>query len=475
MKTLNLKNALLVVFNMLFLAACISDDEFDLPNTTIQKPNIKGTIVSIGAVLGNYNQTEKTITFQDTDNIMEGYVISSDEGGNFFKKLILQDQPENPTAGISIQVDRTPLFTKYELGRKVYVKLDGLSVGLLNGVIQLGRLEGNTIVRIPPSDINNHIIKSDEVARIVPKPISICHLSNTLENLFIRLDDVQFNKKEVLGDHQKTFAAESNDQFNGERLLESCTQDGSGGSVILSTSTFSDFKSVLLPMNSGTLDGILVRNFFDTFYTIIINAPSDLNFTEALRCDMEELDCSTVDTPGTVNLFSDDFESQTNKELITGNGWTNYVQLGTKGWEAYTSQGSNPSQGISARMTSSNSGDDCAVAWLITPAINLTTNKGVSISFETSNSFADGSDLEILFSTNWEGTQSTITDANWGLLPAAYVVQDSDLFSRWFPSGNVNLSCGTGTIHIAFRYRGSDEIDFDGTYELDNISIDAMP
>ncbi|WAC00826.1 hypothetical protein N7U66_11115 [Lacinutrix neustonica] len=40
--------------------------------------------------------------------------------------------------------------------------------------------------------------------------------------------------------------------------------------------------------------------------------------------------------------------------------------------------------------------------------------------------------------------------------------------------GNVDLSCGTGVIHIAFKYTGSGDQSSDGTYELDDISIDAQ-
>lgn len=474
MKTTYLKYTRSLLFAILFLMSCVGDDDYEVPDTTVKEPVIEGTIIGIDAVIGSYNQTGETITFQDTNNVMVGYVISNDEGGNFYKELIIQDKPENPMAGIVIQLDMTPLFTKYEVGRKVYVKLDGLSVGLLNGVLQLGRLEGNTIVRIPPSAINNHIIKSAEVATIVPKPMSICHLSNKLENLFIRISDVQFNKKEVLGTTPKTFAAEDDDQYDGERVIESCSQDGLGGTIIMSTSTFSDFKAVELPLNKGTIDGILTRDFYDAFYTVVINSPEDINFAETSRCDPEELNCGITDTPGSIILFSDNFQSQTNNQLITGNGWTNYIQAGSKGWEAYTSGGSNPSLGRSARIRSTNSGDDCSVAWLITPSIDLTSNNDVSISFETSNSYADGSNLDVLFSTNWDGTEANITSANWGIIPAAYIVQDNDLYSSWFSSGNIDLSCVTGTIHIAFRYRGSGQPDLDGTYELDNILINSI-
>ena len=96
----------------------------------------------------NYKDPADPTKGENIDYI-EAYVISSDEGGNFYKQLVIQDAPENPTAAIVVQVDKNPLFTQYEFGRKVYIKLNGLSVGEDNGVIQLGRLEGDQLERIP--------------------------------------------------------------------------------------------------------------------------------------------------------------------------------------------------------------------------------------------------------------------------------------------------------------------------------------
>ena len=42
----------------------------------------------------------------EDDYIMEGFVVSSDENGNFEKRLVLQDAIENPTAGIQFLIDR---------------------------------------------------------------------------------------------------------------------------------------------------------------------------------------------------------------------------------------------------------------------------------------------------------------------------------------------------------------------------------
>ena len=125
-------------------------------------------------------------------------------------------------------------------------------------------------------------------------------------------------------------------------------------------------------------------------------------------------------------------------------------------------------------MNSFNSGDASNIGWLITPAIDLNTNTGVTLSFQTSNSFSDGSSMEVLFSDNWDGTFDGISNATWGLIPAAYITQNSDLFSSWFDSGIVDLSCGSGSrVYFAFRYIGNGNSGFDGTYELDNIKITA--
>ncbi|WP_298893907.1 DUF5689 domain-containing protein [uncultured Psychroserpens sp.] len=472
MKTINLNKIVLFALSLLVFNACVQDDDFDTPNVDVTDPVINGNIIDIDAVIGNLIQSgEDIITFEETNNFMEGYVISSDEGGNFFEELVLQDKAENPTAGIVVQVDVNPLFTIYDFGRKVYIKLDGLSVAVDNGVVQIGRRDGNELAKIAASEMSETILRTSEVATIVPLEVSISDFSNDLESLYIRLTDVQFNRNDVLGDDLKTFAAEDTDQFDGERVLESCA---TSSSVILSTSTFSDFKSLLLPANRGSIDGVLTRDFFDEFYTLVINSPEDINFTNEVRCDPIELSCGLASTTGMNNLFADDFESQSTNSLISGNGWTNFIEAGSEGWEAYTQGGTNSSQGVSARVGSFNSGDASTVAWLITPEIDLDANSGVTLNFETSNSFSDGSTLEVLFSNDWDGTEAGITTATWGIITDAYVTQDSDFFGEWFESGNVDLTCGSGQIYIAFKYVGSGQSDFDGTYELDFVSIDAQ-
>src|SRR5690606_18848027 len=374
----------------------------------------------------------------------------------------------DPRLGIRLDINVASLSDTYEFGRKVYVKLNGLTIGESNGVLTLAKGEDQSLEQIQAFEYRNIVIRTDEVASITPKITTLEHLTGADENTLIQLDNMQLNRFEL----GATFAGEAIDEFDGFRVLESCD---SGISIFLQTSTFADFKSLIVSQNKGSIVGIFSRDYGDDFNVMIINSAVDINFNTPERCDPLELNCGLASAMGSENLFYDNFESQKNNQLIVSNGWTNYMEAGSVGWEAYSSTATNASLGRSARFNSASSGDDSNIGWLITPAINLDAQEGETLRFKTSNSLADSSYLEVLYSLDWDGTQANITTATWGVLSAAYVVKDTDSFVPWFNSGSVDLSCATGTMHIAFKYTGGGQENFDGVYELDDISIDYVP
>ncbi|MEL6810472.1 MAG: DUF5689 domain-containing protein [Bacteroidota bacterium] len=473
MKFSSIYKLFLLCIAVTFVVSCVKDDDFDTPDLTDSEPNLTGTEITIGALRDLLIQEQITngnaaLTFEESDLYISGYVISNDQAGNFFEELIIQDTPSNPNTGVRVLIDVSPLFTSFEFGRKVYVPLDGLTVAFGNGVLSLGIRNGNTLEKVAESQLTETVLRSTEVAEITPMPMNISDFDIEKTNLYIRLNDVQFNRDEVLGEGRKTFAAEPEDEFDGERVLESCAE---GTSTTFSTSTFADFKAVLLPQGRGTLDGILTLNFFGEEFNVVVNDPSTIVFDNTERCDPTEVDCGLASSTGDNVIFSDFFETQVENQPISGNGWTNYIEAGTETWEAFFDDGSNGSLGISARMGSFLSDDDSSIGWLITPEVNFDAQDGETLEFKTSNSFADGSTLELLFSADWDGNPDNITTATWDILPAAYIVQDDDFFGDWFDSGTVDLSCISGTGHIAWKYVGSGDSDFDGTYELDEIEI----
>ncbi|WP_418602312.1 DUF5689 domain-containing protein [Hwangdonia sp.] len=478
-KNSKIRILLSVVLMLLVISACVKDDDYSVPNISVTEPQIpQDKITTFKAIKSLYEQAENNgnstvVIDDDTDLYIVGYVISSDKSGNFFKELIIQNKtddssPDNdPRLGFKIDINVSSLSDTYQFGQKVYVKLTGLTVGESNGVLTIGKGDAVSVKQIQAAEYKDVVIRSNDIATITPKIADLSELNAWDKNTLIQLINMQLNRFEL----GATYASESFDEFDGHRLLESCD---SGISMILQTSTFADFKSLIVPQGKGSVTGIFSRDFGDDFNVLIINSTQDINFDSDPRCDPMELNCGLASTVGSGNLFMEDFESQKNNKPIEIDGWTNYIEAGTVAWEGYSSTSSNASLGRSARFQPASSGDDSSIGWLITPAIDLDAYEGVTLRFKTSNSLADSSFMEVLYSLDWNGNEANITTATWGVLSAAYVVKDTDSFVPWFNSGTVDLSCATGTMHVAFKYTGSGQDTFDGVYELDDISVDYV-
>ncbi len=469
MKSINSYKIFTLHLVLVMVTSCIQDGEFDVPTQQMEIVDIDPVdIITIGAlrdllVQEMNNNGNEVLTFNDEDpdnnRYISGYVISSDEGGNFFEELILQDAAIKPSAGVKVLADMNPLFTTYEFGRKVYVKLDGLTVGLDSGVLTLGVCDGNKVAKIAESQVFNFITRDPEVADITPLELQIGDFNEELTNLFVRLNDVQFNRTEVLGDDPKTFAAEITDEFNGERLLESCAD---GARVVFSTSVFADFKALLLPIGRGSLEGILTYNFFGDMLNIVVNDPTSINFDNEDRCDPNVFVCTTPGGGGE-GLYNENFEDFNTIEDYEDAGWTNVnVSGGTIKWDLGSFSGNNYMQ-----ISGFNTGEATIEAWLVSPEINMDATIGEELLLDIEAAYDNQAILTVWASTNFTGDFNT---ADWLLLDVIIPIGPQDAFGGFKNIGPINISCLEGSIHLAFFYKGSDP-NATTRYHIDNIKI----
>lgn len=440
--------------------SCVNTDDFDLPEIEITPVEFSGDTTSIAAVKSNYNfETGEIYTFQNTGIYMPGYVISSDEAGNFYKKLVLQDRATAPNAGIQVLVDDNSLFETYDFGRKIYVKLDGLSLWFNNGVLQLGIQNRGDVVAIPFPLIDDHIIRTSEKAEIIPLDFEVSEFSQAYNNLFVRLKNVQFNRNLIKEDHRFTFAGESIDQYDGERQLESCIN---GAATRLSTSTYSNFKSLLLPTGSGTIEGVLTRNFYDDHFVLLLNSPAGLDLSGD-RCDPEFLECGTSSIQGPEVIFEENFNSVTTTNKLSSMGWTNInVNGGAKRFEL-----GNLSGNKYVRISAYNTQEAPLETWLVTPAIDLDKSTGEILSFELLASYDNASILEVYVSTQFTGNPLT---TSWRLVDANIPVGPSSQYGKNYKKTEIDVSCLAGEMYLAFRYLGAAP-DKTTTYDIDNIRV----
>ena len=476
MKTIKRFNIINGIVLILLFCACVKDGEFTVPDITISEPNIvtNSSLKAIKTALQQeYNSNNKTIyTFpidKNNPTYIEAFVISSDATGNFYKKLIVQDAPENPTAGIEILINKSSLYHDYAIGQKIYIKIDGLSVSYddgqseinpmnaIMGTYTLGYLEGVKVDNIPFTIIKDYLFTSSEIKTIVPTSVNLSSITENHLNTYIHFENIQFEKSQL----QKTFSGEPNDEFDGFRYFLDCETQNT---IRLQTSTFASFKSTIIPSDKGTIDAILTKNFNSEFLVTIINTPSDISFTNADRCDPIFLDCETSTSTNSTILFNEDFEDIKSNAALIAAGWNNSNRNGKN--TKFKTKLSNGNRFI--ELSAYDSRESPLEVWLVSPVINLDNTTNEELTFETNTGYDNGKVMTVYISSDYTGNINT---ANWIPLDAALSEGPSSGYgARFTSSGVISISCLSGNVHIAFRYVGDDG-GVTTTFQIDNIKV----
>ncbi|MGB0896427.1 MAG: DUF5689 domain-containing protein [Flavobacteriaceae bacterium] len=450
-----MKNIFKIVALFLFLGtftACVQDDDYSVPTVVEVEPNItengyEYTFAQLMAMYNaNYNNLvdldtqippavdENNPTAEPTYSYLVGYVVSNDRTGNFYKSIYIQDAPENPTIGFKIDVDMYDTYFNYEVGRKVYVKLNGLGFDDYRGVFSLGALNGTSLVRIPELQVPNHVLRSTEVATIVPTQTTTTAISNGNVPVGIL---VQLQNMQVPFSDLGISYANLGDTYSVDRTLESCDNDDT---VILRNSGYADFRTVVMPWEgAGTLTA--VNSKYNSDAQLLIRGVEDLDFTINERCDP---------------LFADGFN--------TLNAWTVYDVLGPQTWFADSYNGS-----TYAKMSGYAGGNNANEDWLISPAIDLSSATAPVLTFRTAKNYT-GPALEVFMSTNYSGSGDPYaTGVTWTALSANL----SSGGWNWTDSGNIDLSSANGgDVYIAFKFTSTASAS--ATWEVDNVLVDEM-
>lgn len=459
-----MKNSIdIKLLSLLFLfgtiaVSCVQDDDYKIPEINVEEPNVdvNENIISIKERYRGYEP--KIIEAGDGSNralYIEAYVVSSDETGNIYKSLVIQDKPENPTAGVAISTNATDLYTKYEPGRKIYFRVDGLYIGQYAELPTIGTQDGDEIGRINIDDFEERILRSTETDSLVPQLVTIAESADNdnnaaLLNTLVKFDNVQFPEGLAGVSHY----ANPDNTYGVNRDVENCE----GELISLRTSGFADFKGILLPEGNGTLTAILSR--FNNDVQLFIRDIDDVQM-EGERCDD-----GGGGTGGALDLpFSENFEDQPADVAVTIEGWTNENVNG--GAKLYDVQEFNSNK--YAQISAYNSNENPCEVWLVTPGLILPSSSSPTLTFETNDGFYNGAGLFVKITTDFDGD---VAAANWADLNAVISSGHTNSYGTEFtPSGNVDLSAYQGqVVYIAYQYLGASN-GVSTTYQIDNISV----
>ena len=447
MKSIFYKSFLLLIIIVIY-CSCV-DDVIDAPKLVCTQPDLISNkkVSEIRAVANN------VVTQYKFDDIIEAYVVSSDEAGNFFKSISFQTlaTAATPAIGFSVPVDATNLYIDYRVGNKVYIKLKDQYTDLSFGGMRIGNIfvsAGNQggVGRLSQNDYKKILnascttLKEEDLVR----SLTMSELLNDSNlNTFVELSDVQFSEEAV-----------------GRRYFEEANNTGGatnwglidklGNQIYFRTSSFSDFSTKIVPDGSGKVRGILTR--FGDDYQLLPRSEKDVDITGKRI----------------IPFFSQDFKTVVDRSAVSLPGWANIVQSGTISWRGGAYAGNSYAEFyFSGTRVLTN------VAWLITSKINMDIYKKEILTFRAAQNGLDVDSplnaLEVYVSTNFNGVN--VTTATWTRL-AVNLPNQATPDNQFVGSGAVDLSSYTGSINIAFKFVGSGRNKaLDGGFQIDDVQI----
>lgn len=117
-----------------------------------------------------------------------GRVTSSDEEGNFYRSLYIEDE----SGGAEILLGLYNNHTQYPVGLEITTHLEGLAATINNGLLQIGLTPESydiSLREIEPQElIDRHIIRGNDITPIEPIRCSITELETTMCGRLIRID-----------------------------------------------------------------------------------------------------------------------------------------------------------------------------------------------------------------------------------------------------------------------------------------------
>ncbi len=195
----------------------------------------------------------------DKSYIIHGWVASSDEAGNVFKNLIIQDG----TAAITMSINSYNLYLKYRVGQEIVMDVKGMYIGKYNGLQQLGMPKKEyglwSATFMAPeyfydrAELNGFPNK----AKVDTLTIKLSELSTNpaeqrrLQSRLVRINNVHFTNGGVAKFSKYHSSGESQE-----------ITDETGSSLNVRTSGYCNFWNNVLP--SENLDIVGILSYYNT-------------------------------------------------------------------------------------------------------------------------------------------------------------------------------------------------------------------
>ncbi len=357
------------------------------------------------------------ISEDSADIVICGIVTSSDEHGNCYKYLNIEDG----TGGIQIRINNSYLYKKYRVGQRIFVKCNGLDLGDYRKLPCLGIWANGSIQQIPSNKVSRYVFLDG-----APEPFTPAIRLATIPGA-ADMPDTYYNRLAVLENASFIEGGTANfSEDNSATSRDIVMADGT--TITMRTSNYADFRQETLPTGTGTVTGILTR--YNNTIQIVIR---DLDDLQGFGNAPHTADIFTVNYG---NAFEDGW-----LRISSGSEWT---VLSNSSFTGFLIQPQSETD-----------------SWLISPAINLsgTVEPLLTYSHRISGN-SENAAMKCFYTLNYTGDVNT---TEWTEIPV-------DGYSSTFRDERFKMpaSACTSSFRFAFRYSGNGTI-----WAIRNINISA--
>lgn len=464
MKTIKKHVLKVSVFFVISLWSCVQSDDFSIPEHLGTHENETLNSVLNGLEDGTYT----TITIAqlkqqfvsgnvlkfESQSVLKGYVTSSDRTGNFYKELFIQDQPSNPTAGISIVLNQVDSYNQFNIGREVYILLKDLYLGeTASEIVTIGgSADGDRVDLLTENQIKTHVFRSAKTVEIEPLIVNFSDLNDNYIGMCVEIQNVEF-PEHLEG--QSYF--NPRDDFDTQRTMQRC-EGFSYEAFILETSSFATFKNEILPNKNGIVSGVISKSYGGDDLVLVLNDSKDVHFINER--------CKPLNTDDFKVVFEENFSDAIDNTTLDTEGWVNFSERGNVLWteQIYSKNGY-------AEFGTFGANDTANVGWLISPGIAMEGQLNEILNFKMAQHHLDSvrNTVEVLVSTDFNGVD--VLNATWEPIEAKLPTK----YDEWYAfkdSGLIDVSMYSGTLFVAFKVTGSGTNEaLDGSYQLDDFRV----
>jgi len=437
-----MKHSLLYItaFAMLSAGFASCDDDPVQPPLVIPSTDLKAntSILDLKTEYWSSLTTPTTVAKKadGSDLIIAGRVCSMDAAGNVYKTVVIDDG----TAALAFSVDTTATYKIYQYGQEVVVNMTGMKIGGYRNLMQVGRIDGNEIQRMPYSTMAAHAFPNGlpEIEKVDTAIVTIDQVMQAKksqdglikwQSRLVRINDVKFLNQ------GEQFAPTSNtDQY---------VTDKDGNRINLRCSSYASFAGDFVPSDFGDIVGIL------SYYN------ADWQMLLLDRASLIGFGAPVIPEPVGPEVYAQPFKEKGQGDWKIENSASTTSEI----WKY------NSSYGMVANGYAGGQNLD-AESWLLSPIFDLTNAKSTTFTFRHACNYFSSVDVLPEQATVWAREEG----GQWQKLEG--VQYPSTLSWGFVSAGNISLTEFDGKkVQLGFKYISTSAKA--GTWEVDQFVMNS--